>query len=60
MENLISIIETARKLREQKNISLKQPISSLTVVNRKQGLFEGLSALLPYIRDEINVEDIKH
>ncbi len=60
MGNLVSIIETVRKLREQKNISLKQPISSLTVVNRKQGLFEGLSALLPYIRDEINVEDIRH
>lgn len=33
MDITMSIIETARKLREIKEISLKQPIMSLTIVN---------------------------
>lgn len=34
MNDVMSIIETARKLRETKKISLKQPIMSLTIVNK--------------------------
>lgn len=60
MTKVMSIIETARKLREQKKVSLKQPIMSLTVVNRNQQVFSDLEAFLPYIREEINVEDIKY
>lgn len=30
----MSIIETARKLRENKNISLKQPIMSLSILSQ--------------------------
>lgn len=56
----MSIIETARKLREQKKVSLKQPIMSLTIVNRNQQVFSDLEPFLPYIREEINVEDIKY
>jgi len=60
MTKVMSIIETARKLREQKNMSLKQPIMSLTVVNKEKELFDELAPFLNYIREEINVEDIKH
>lgn len=38
MGKVMSIIETARKLREQRNMSLKQPIMALTVVNRDPAL----------------------
>ena len=55
MQNVMNIIETARKLREQKKVSLKQPITSLTVVNRDQKLFDALAPFLPYIQEEINV-----
>jgi isoleucyl-tRNA synthetase len=58
MGNVTNIIETARKLREHKKVSLKQPIMSLTIVNRSQAAFDDLAPFLPYIRDEINVEDI--
>lgn len=51
MNHVISIIETGRKLREAKKINLKQPISSLTVVNRNQALFDGLKPFLVYIED---------
>jgi isoleucyl-tRNA synthetase len=60
MTNVMSIIETARKLREHKKVSLKQPILSLTVVNRNQVWFEDLKPFLSYIQEEINVADIKN
>lgn len=50
MTNVMSIIETARKLREHKKVSLKQPILSLTVVNRNQAWFEDLTPFLTYIQ----------
>lgn len=50
MNNAMSIIETARKLREHKKVSLKQPIMSLTVVNRNQAAFDDLSPFLTYIQ----------
>lgn len=45
------IIETGRKLRETKKISLKQPIMALTVVNKDQKLFDELQPYIKYIED---------
>jgi hypothetical protein len=45
------IIETGRKMRENKKISLKQPIMALTVVNKDQKLFEELKPYMRYIED---------
>lgn len=55
MTNFMAVVETARKLREQKKVSLKQPIAALTVINRREAVFAGLGPFLPYVRDEINV-----
>lgn len=60
MHVTMSIIETARKLRENKNISLKQPIMSLTIVNKSEELAANLKEFLPYIEEEINVNEIKY
>lgn len=57
---MTSIIETARKLREQKKISLKQPIMSLTIVNSSQAMFDNLKPFLHYIEEEINVAEVKN
>lgn len=51
MSKFMSIVETARKLREQKKISLKQPIMSLTIVNRHKQVFDDLAPFLNYIRE---------
>ena len=59
MNKVMSIIETARKLREQKAMSLKQPIMSLTIVNKDKEVFDELAPFFNYIREEINVEDIR-
>ena len=58
MEEVISIIETARKLREWKDLSLKQPIKSLKIVSQDEKIMERLSPFLQYILAEINVEEI--
>lgn len=54
------IIETGRKLRETKKISLKQPIMALTVVNKDQKLFQELQPYMRYIEDQLNVASIKN
>ena len=59
MQAVISIIETGRKLRETKAISLKQPIMSLTVINSNQALMADLKPFLSYVEEELNVADIK-
>lgn len=59
MQTTVSIIETARKLRENKNISVKQPIMSLTIVNKSDKLYDDLKQFLPYIEEEINVDKIQ-
>ena len=59
MGKVVSIIETARKLRQIKQISLKNPISSLTIVNRDQTFMEKIEPFLGYIYNEINIGSIK-
>jgi isoleucyl-tRNA synthetase len=49
MNNVMNIIESARKLRENKKISIKQPIMSLTIVNKSQDLFDNIKPFLTYI-----------
>lgn len=51
MKDVMSIIETARKLRENKKISLKQPIMALTIVNKSQSFFDNLGPFLSYIEE---------
>lgn len=34
-----------------KKISLKQPIMSLTIVNKSQAMFDNLKPFLPYIEE---------
>ena len=58
MQAVISIIETGRKLREQKNISLKQPIMSLTIVSGNEVLMGELKPFLAYVEEELNVAEI--
>ena len=58
MQAVISIIETGRKLREQKNISLKQPIMKLTIVSGDEVLMGELKPFLGYVEEELNVAEI--
>jgi hypothetical protein len=49
------VITKARKIREIHNISLKQPITSLTVITTNDSLINSLNYLRTYIEEEVNV-----
>jgi len=55
-----SVIETVRAVRERCGKPLKMPISSMTIVDSDaQFLADAQDALLPYIKDELNVGDVQ-
>lgn len=51
-------MDMARNLRESNNISNKQPLLSLTVINKDQTYLDSLKPVLAYIKGEINVAEI--
>jgi len=48
------IIELARKMREKKKVSLKQPITSVSLITSSKELYDSLKPLLKYLEEEIN------
>lgn len=52
------VIETARKLRENKKMSLKQPIAGIKILSKDEKRLENLKQLFKYIEEEVNVADI--
>ena len=58
IDRMQTIIDMARNLRENNNISMKQPLMSLTVVNKSQEYLDSLKPVLVYIQEEINVAEI--
>ncbi|MBI1276131.1 isoleucine--tRNA ligase [bacterium] len=56
MDRVQEVCNAAHGVRNQHNIRVRQPLSSLTVVG--QGI-EGLKAYLPLIEDEVNVKQIR-
>jgi isoleucyl-tRNA synthetase len=53
-----SIIETGRKLRDLKKISLKTPTLDIKIIHRHPEYFESLRPVLKYISEELNTFDI--
>lgn len=52
------VIETTRQLRDNKKISLKQPISALTVISNSHSKLENLKQLVTYIEEETNADKV--
>jgi isoleucyl-tRNA synthetase len=52
------VINNARKIRETKNISLKQPIISLTIITNNDSLIASVLRLRTYIEEEVNTPQI--
>jgi isoleucyl-tRNA synthetase len=59
MENVRTAVTLARSLRQEKNLKVRQPLSSLTWVLADGTANEKLTAFLPIIAEEINVREIK-
>ena len=60
MNNIISVIEIGRKLREKEKISLKKPGAKLFVINYNQEFLNNLKIVEKYIIEELNVNDIEN
>lgn len=54
VERMQSAIEIGRKIRDQKNKSLKTPLSKVTIVHADKLAGEDLNTLASYIKDELN------
>ena len=60
MNNMISVIELGRKLREKEKISLKKPVAKLVVINYDQEFLDNLKIVEKYIVEELNVNEIEY
>ena len=54
VERMQSSIEIGRKIRDQKNKSIKTPLSKVTIVHADKQAGEDLNTLASYIKDELN------
>jgi isoleucyl-tRNA synthetase len=54
VERMQSAIEIGRKIRDQKNKSIKTPLSKVTIVHSDKQAGEDLITLSSYIKDELN------
>ena len=60
MNNMISVIELGRKLREKEKISLKKPVAKLIVINYDQEFLNNLKIVEKYIIEELNANEIEY
>jgi isoleucyl-tRNA synthetase len=58
MNNMISVIELGRQLREKKGISLKRPVASIQVINFNKNYLDNLKIVENYIIDELNTNEM--
>lgn len=58
VKRMQEVIVQARKIRESKNISLKKPIISLTVITNNESLIKSINHLKSYIEEEVNTPQI--
>ena len=60
MNNMISVIELGRKLREKNKISLKKPVAKLVIINYDEDFLNNVKTLEKYIVEELNVNEIEY
>ena len=60
MNNMISVIELGRKLREKNKISLKKPVAKLVIINYDQEFLNNVKNVEKYIVEELNVNEIEY
>lgn len=60
MRDMISVIELGRKLRENKKIQLKKPVSKLVVIHYDKVFLDNLAIVENYIQEELNANEIEY
>ncbi len=56
---LQNVVELARAARDRRTLPVKTPLAFLHVVHSNPAVLEGLEKFLPYIKDELNVRDVR-
>jgi len=54
VQRMQSAIENGRLVRDRKNISLKTPLASVTIVDQDEGACKDFEEIASYITDELN------
>jgi isoleucyl-tRNA synthetase len=60
VDRMQQVILLGRQKREEKKIGLRTPLASLTVVSRDSGLLDDMRVLESYLRDELNVREVRY
>jgi isoleucyl-tRNA synthetase len=60
MTRMQSIVELGRTCRERKKVGSKKPLKSMTIINKDESFIKDLQTLERYVREELNVEEIKY
>lgn len=60
MNNMISVIELGRKLREKKKIPLKKPVASLSVIDFDQQFLDNIKVVENFVIEELNTNSITY
>lgn len=58
MENVRTAVTLARSIRQEKNLKVRQPLTTLTWVIKDENAGQKLADFLPIIAEEINVRDV--
>ncbi len=54
VQRMQTTIELGRKIRDNKNVSIKNPLSKVTIVQSDKQAIEDLNRMSQYIKDELN------
>ncbi|MEO0425632.1 MAG: class I tRNA ligase family protein, partial [Pseudomonadota bacterium] len=60
VDRMQQVILLGRQKREEMKIGLRTPLASLTVVTRDTHLLDDMRALESYLRDELNVREVRY
>lgn len=56
---LQNVVELARAARDRRTLPVKTPLACLFVVHSNPVVLEGLAPFLPYVKDELNVREVR-
>jgi isoleucyl-tRNA synthetase len=60
VDRMQQVILLGRQKREEVKIGLRTPLASLTIINRDEALLDDMRLLESYVRDELNVQEIRY
>ena len=60
VDRMQQVVLLGRQKRESVKIGLRTPLSAITIIHRDESLLEDMKSLEGYVRDELNVREVKY